>query len=172
MNSDEQDSKMWRTAILSILEGTSDELKIKKLRKQVLISLQQDDSDKAAKKTFKRTVQALEQSGELSLSASGLVSLRSGGRKRKLQAEDKRKTKRKRAKNPEEDAIEPNVHQQTAGEQSPVPDESNDKNKPCKGNPQGVTRLFLGNLPFAVDETSIGVFFKEEVTHIKWITDK
>ena len=47
-----------------------------------------------------------------------------------------------------------------------------DKNKPCKGNPQGVTRLFLGNLPFAVDEASLGDFFPGQVTHIKWITDK
>mmetsp|Transcript_5769 Transcript_5769/g.5591 ORF Transcript_5769/g.5591 Transcript_5769/m.5591 type:complete len:372 (+) Transcript_5769:15-1130(+) len=47
-----------------------------------------------------------------------------------------------------------------------------EKNKPCKGNPQGVTRLFLGNLPFSVDESSLGAFLPGEVTHIKWITDK
>ena len=46
------------------------------------------------------------------------------------------------------------------------------KNKPVAGNPQGVTRLFVGNLPFAVDETSLGEFFYNSVTHIKWITDK
>jgi nucleolin len=51
---------------------------------------------------------------------------------------------------------------------------SSDKSKnskPCAGNPQGVTRLFLGNLPFAVDETSLKTFLPG-VTHIKWITDK
>merc|ERR1712176_390208 len=47
-----------------------------------------------------------------------------------------------------------------------------DKNAPCKGNPQGVTRLFLGNLPFSVDESSLNAFLPGEVTHIKWITDK
>ena len=47
-----------------------------------------------------------------------------------------------------------------------------DKNKPCKGNPQGVTRLFLGNLPFAVSEPTLSTHLKDCVTHIKWITDK
>ena len=49
-----------------------------------------------------------------------------------------------------------------------------DKNAPCKGNPTGVTRLFVGNLPFAVDDASLRSFLEPagEVTHIKWITDK
>jgi nucleolin len=55
-------------------------------------------------------------------------------------------------------------------------DNVKDKNKPCKGNPQGVTRLFLGNLPFTVNETAIEEFFANNnagtVTHVKWITDK
>jgi len=51
--------------------------------------------------------------------------------------------------------------------------DSSKKNKPCKGNPLGVTRLFIGNLPFAVDETSLQEFASPAViTHIKWITDK
>lgn len=57
-------------------------------------------------------------------------------------------------------------------------DDSNDtaddvnKNVPCKGNPTGVTRLFIGNLPFKVDEASLRDFLPGECTHIKWITDK
>ena len=49
-----------------------------------------------------------------------------------------------------------------------------DKNVPCKGNPTGVTRLFIGNLPFAVDDASLRSFLEPagEATHIKWITDK
>ncbi|KAL9183431.1 hypothetical protein ACHAXT_004287 [Thalassiosira profunda] len=47
-----------------------------------------------------------------------------------------------------------------------------DKNKPCKNNPQGITRLFLGNLPFAVTEELLGDHLNGAVTHIKWITDK
>jgi nucleolin len=40
----------------------------------------------------------------------------------------------------------------------------------AKGNPNGITRLFVGNLPFKVDETSLGEFLPG-LTHIKWITD-
>jgi len=47
-----------------------------------------------------------------------------------------------------------------------------DKNKPCKGNPQGITRLFLGNLPFAISEPTLSAHLLDCVTHIKWITDK
>ena len=36
----------------------------------------------------------------------------------------------------------------------------------------GITRLFVGNLPFAVDEASLGAFFDGSMTHVKWITDK
>jgi RNA recognition motif-containing protein len=63
---------------------------------------------------------------------------------------------------------------ENAGTSSGVPAKAHDKekNKPCKGNPQGVTRLFLGNLPFAVDEASLSSFLPGQVTHIKWITDK
>uniref|UniRef100_A0A7S2VYY9 RRM domain-containing protein n=1 Tax=Eucampia antarctica TaxID=49252 RepID=A0A7S2VYY9_9STRA len=46
------------------------------------------------------------------------------------------------------------------------------KNAACKGNNLGITRLFLGNLPFTVDDTTLKEFLLGEVTHIKWITDK
>lgn len=47
------------------------------------------------------------------------------------------------------------------------------KNEPCKGNNSGITRLFLGNLPFTVDDTTLKEFLSPgKVTHIKWITDK
>jgi RNA recognition motif-containing protein len=49
---------------------------------------------------------------------------------------------------------------------------SKDKNKPCKNNPQGITRLFVGNLPFAITEPTLSTHLKECVTHVKWITDK
>jgi nucleolin len=47
-----------------------------------------------------------------------------------------------------------------------------DKNKPCGGNREGITRMFVGNLPFKVDEASLKAHFPGTVTHIKWITDK
>lgn len=46
------------------------------------------------------------------------------------------------------------------------------KNKPCKNNPQGITRLFLGNLPFAISEPTLNTHLEECITHVKWITDK
>ena len=163
----------WRDAILSILKGTSNALKVKKLRKQVLISLQFDESDKAAKKTFKRTIQDLEECKEVSLDADGLVALSEKSKKRKRKEEKKAKNKQRKTKSEAETS---DVAPQESGAQHASLEggtfESTDKNKRCKGNPQGFTRLFLGNLPFAVDETSIGSFLKEKVTHIKWITDK
>lgn len=52
-------------------------------------------------------------------------------------------------------------------------DTPKNKNKPCPGNPQGITRLFLGNLPFAIDDKGLEAFFAPAiVTHIQWITDK
>jgi len=39
-------------------------------------------------------------------------------------------------------------------------------------NPQGITRLFIGNLPFSVDETSLNDHLLGAMTHVKWITDK
>ena len=46
------------------------------------------------------------------------------------------------------------------------------KNKPCKNNPQGITRLFVGNLPFAISEPTLNTHLEESITHVKWITDK
>lgn len=42
-----------------------------------------------------------------------------------------------------------------------------EKNKPCKGNPQGITRLFLGNLPFAITEPTLNDHLNNCITHIK-----
>lgn len=51
--------------------------------------------------------------------------------------------------------------------------ESSGEHASCPGNPTGCTRLFLGNLPFSVDEASLRTFLSPaEMTHVKWITDK
>ena len=57
-------------------------------------------------------------------------------------------------------------------EQSSDKSDSKDKNNPCKNNPQGITRLFVGNLPFAITEPTLSAHLKDCVTHVKWITDK
>lgn len=167
-----------RDAICSVLEGKKkSSIKVKKLRKEVLISLQLDESDKAIKKQFKKAVQALEADGDLKLDEDGSVTLSAQRRKRKLT--DKSQKEKKKLK------VESDKHEEHWGKDKDDTDTSTDqkvepsnimsdldKNKPCKGNPQGVTRLFLGNLPFSVDEASLGAFLPGEVTHIKWITDK
>jgi len=184
----EFDESEWKDAIVTTLKGASTEgANLKVLRRLVLISLQQDESDKSAKKHYKKTVKSLEAEGTLTLDADGHVTLKkSKDKKRKSKDPDKKKKKKKRKKenqdkddigeeNPEEGDKEQPADESTS-EQADTSHETsannNDKNKPCKGNPQGVTRLFLGNLPFAVDETSLSEFLPGEVTHIKWITDK
>lgn len=181
------DSKnQWKDAVLSILDGEistggDENVKVKKLRKLVLLSLQQEDGDKAAKKQFKMVVQGLEEEGELALDAEGMVARTEKGKKRKskedkdAKRQKKKKRKEKEANNDGNDGTndatldsEPQHSSEKEANETADPD----KNKACKGNPQGVTRLFIGNLPFAVDEASLEEFLPNTVTHIKWITDK
>jgi RNA recognition motif-containing protein len=175
--------------------------KVKKLRKMVLLSLQMDDSDKSSKKLFKKAIQAMEENGKVKLDAEGTITLvekKSSKKKKKRKAssiEDgdekkskkKKKEKKRKKSDDDDDASETNdqkIDDEADGSdddegnnnEEEVPTKnaplSKDKNKPCKGNPTGVTRLFIGNLPFSVDESSLNAFLPGEVTHIKWITDK
>lgn len=169
----ENDNQEWKDAIISTLKGSSREADIKVLRRDVLLSLQQE-SDKSSKKLYKKTIQALDAEGIVSLDADGKVTLI-----KKRKSKDEKKNKKKKRKkdetadndndNEEVQDDDQNAHGDKSKESNVV---QNDKNKHCKGNPQGITRLFLGNLPFAVDETSLGAFLPGTVTHIKWITDK
>lgn len=181
------DDSEWKDAVVSTLNGASKhKADLKDLRRLVLLSLQCDESDKSAKKQYKHIVKELEAEGRLKLDENGRVKLKkskSDKKKRKRRENDddkdadKKKKKKKQEKSPNDDEQD-----QDTGTNEPTQDEvieqaemtstTNKKNKPCKGNPQGVTRLFLGNLPFAVDETSLSEFLPGEVTHIKWITDK
>ena len=82
MTADDENSAKWRDAVLSVLDGAStsgDEgsLKVKKLRKMVLLSLQLEIDDKPSKKRLKRTVEALESNGALTLDVDGIVKLTS-----------------------------------------------------------------------------------------------
>jgi nucleolin len=185
------DSVDWGKAIRSVLKS-SDVRQVKKLRKIVFLSLQMDDSDKSAKKDFKRAIQELEGEGALSLDSEGVVTVKEKKRKEeKKEKKDKKSKKKKKSKKEsdddddddddenKEDAVEKDEEEQGENddqenqEEEPTEKAANPKkNKPCKGNPQGVTRLFIGNLPFTVDESSLNAFLPGEVTHIKWITDK
>jgi nucleolin len=185
---DQPDDK-WTDAVLSVVRGATDKLKVKKLRKLVLLSLQLDDDDKESKKTFKATIQTLEKAGDLDLDAEGLVTL-TKKRKKAEHGEKKEKKKSKKSSAPDEisttdDLVEKRSKRRTQSD-GDAEDEHDSKanegdvavvakivkkSKPCPGNPQGVTRLFLGNLPFAVDETTLSDFLPG-LSHIKWITDK
>jgi nucleolin len=182
MGSDNQNSTYdldWNKSICSTLKS-SDVREVKKLRKLVLLSLQLE-SDKTAKKKFKRAVKQLEDDGTLTLDAEGTIDMNEKN-KRKSETEKKSKKKKKKRKSNDydeddekrgssesNDATESTKdrYKEKKGETEP-----GSKNSPCSGNPQGVTRLFLGNLPFSVDESSLGAFLPGEITHIKWITDK
>lgn len=193
----------WSKAIRSVLQS-ADTTEVKKLRKSVLLSLQLEESDKAAKKQFKRTIQHLEEEGVLALDADGTITLKEKKkRKRDKEKKSKKDKKDKKHKKDPETTDEKeegdneengkerdgpkNTSQEVVNNDDDDDDDEDDavaedvadpnsnsksKNKPCKGNPQGVTRLFLGNLPFSVDESSLGAFLPGKVTHIKWITDK
>jgi RNA recognition motif-containing protein len=187
------DNTKWNEAVLSVLKGTvkkskkddknvdhNETLKVKSLRKLVLVSLQLDEDDKAARKTFKRTIQALEQDGSVHLDADGNITLVKK-RKRKEEGKSKKKTKLPVVDDDDDDDDDEGSDAKQTASTASQPQNTADnisssasstqKNAPCKGNPQGVTRLFLGNLPFAVDETMLETFIPG-LTHVKWITDK
>mmetsp|Transcript_5490 Transcript_5490/g.7006 ORF Transcript_5490/g.7006 Transcript_5490/m.7006 type:complete len:344 (+) Transcript_5490:164-1195(+) len=175
------------TKILSELQSSSSSssMDVKKLRKIILLQLQTDSDDKGAKKKYKKAVKALESDGKIKLDSDGLITL--------LEKKKSKKDKKKRKSSDNDD--EPDISsKKQKGDDDNISDDTNEKatssaekfqkeegkekteqnkNKPCKGNPLGVTRLFVGNLPFAVDETSLNEFTSPAIiTHIKWITDK
>ena len=168
----------WEKSINSMLEASDDDesRKVKNLRKMVFLSLQMDESDKVAKKRFKKAIQNMEENGKIKLDSNGTISLLGSKTKKKRElptGEVERKSKKKRK---DENTSKTKDDREDDGDKGNQNEEvvlaGSDKNAPCKGNPQGVTRLFLGNLPFSVDESSLNAFLPGIVTHIKWITDK
>eukprot|EP00815_Leptocylindrus_aporus_P011863 CAMPEP_0116076176 /NCGR_PEP_ID=MMETSP0322-20121206/17093_1 /TAXON_ID=163516 /ORGANISM="Leptocylindrus danicus var. apora, Strain B651" /LENGTH=325 /DNA_ID=CAMNT_0003566413 /DNA_START=833 /DNA_END=1810 /DNA_ORIENTATION=- len=176
--------------IISTLRGSTDgrSLKIKELRKSVLLQLNCASDDKDAKKRFKKAVQGLESSKRLSLSEDGICKLKKSEIKKEKKSKKRKKDTEVVSESLDESPDTPPSKKPTVGDvkEDDGHDQQNDsgereapikKNIPCKGNPTGVTRLFVGNLPFAVDEASLKAFLLDsegrgEITHIKWITDK
>jgi len=168
-------------SILSIMRGSSEKyMDLKQLRNLVLLSHQIDKDDKDSKKKFKKTMLALETDNLLALGEDGLVKLKKSG------LQEKSKKKRSSDKDGGDDnKQQDSVKKQRLSKDSDAANNSNNeeeegandeqvfKKTPCKGNPLGITRLFLGNLPFAVDESYLKEFLAPaQLTHIKWITDK
>jgi len=179
-------------------DGASSSFKVKKLRKLVLLSLQTDEDDKGAKKTFKKAVQELESEQRLTLGSDGVITLRKSeddGKKNKKSKKKKKEKKVKREGNEDDDVEGSSQKRRKHNEEDSnktIKNEEEDedfvkneeggdgmdaenntkKKKPCPGNPNGETRLFLGNLPFAVNDASLRDFLKPAITtHVKWITD-
>lgn len=169
MTIDDHSDEKWNDAVVSLLAGTTEPMKVKALRKQVFLTLQIEDDDKHFKKRYKKIIQTLEQSGQLKLSADGIITL---GKKRKSEKETKKK-KRSKQLTTEDGGDDQETKKSSEAEQNVLEQSQLDREKgqSVPGNPQGVTRLFLGNLPFSVDESSLTEFLPG-VTHIKWITDK
>lgn len=132
--------------ILSLLEGVS--VPVKSLRKQVFVSLQLDSS-KANKKLYKKAVQDLEATGAVRIDAEGNI------------------RKRKQKKRKIEHTVEESQKFGTSNDEVSTPKASTK----VAGNPQNITRLFLGNLAFSVDESSLRDFIPG-LKFVKWITDK
>ena len=89
----------WSKSIRSVLQS-SEVVEVKKLRKNVLLSLQLDESDKAAKKQFKHTIQQLEQEGILSLDADGTIKLAVKEKKKRKREKEEKKSKKNKKENP------------------------------------------------------------------------
>lgn len=175
MGVDKSDDSKLKEAILSALRGAGDDnsMAVKALRKEALLSVQGDEDEKSDRKAFKKATKTLEKEGALTLSEDGVAKLTGKGKKEKKRqaSEDDGAKGKKKQKTGDED--EEAVVEAADDSQEDDIEEEHDpsKNEPCKGNPNGCTRLFLGNLPFKVDEASLNDFLSGGMTHVKWITD-
>eukprot|EP00587_Corethron_hystrix_P000717 CAMPEP_0113316314 /NCGR_PEP_ID=MMETSP0010_2-20120614/11636_1 /TAXON_ID=216773 ORGANISM="Corethron hystrix, Strain 308" /NCGR_SAMPLE_ID=MMETSP0010_2 /ASSEMBLY_ACC=CAM_ASM_000155 /LENGTH=240 /DNA_ID=CAMNT_0000172999 /DNA_START=38 /DNA_END=757 /DNA_ORIENTATION=- /assembly_acc=CAM_ASM_000155 len=169
--------------ILSILLGSDDRsMDVKSLRKMVLSSLQSED-----KKQYKRTIQSLESQESVALDADGVVRLTKAGKKlassdgQEKKKKKKKKDRRRRAEEDDDadDAPTPSKRPKVVADDvaddedddGAIPADPSVKHRPVPGNRDGVTRLFVGNLAFAIDEKALAEAIGP-VTHVKWITDK
>uniref|UniRef100_A0A7R9ZDQ3 RRM domain-containing protein n=1 Tax=Pseudictyota dubia TaxID=2749911 RepID=A0A7R9ZDQ3_9STRA len=170
MGTEDSNKSKLKDAILSALRGTDgDSMTVNDLRKEALLSVQGDEDDKDDKKNFKNATKALEKEGVLTLSKDGVAMLTAKGKK-----EDKRKSsdaekdggaeggkKRKRRKKSSDDDDDDDDQKMEEDEES----------SPVESSKNKTSRLFVGNLPFKVDEASLNEFLSGKMTHVKWITD-
>ena len=181
-NGKSMDIKKLRSSVLTEEDKASKKLfkeAVKQLEKDERVSLSSDGEVKLSKSERKAA------DGDEPAAKKKKVK----SKKEKKQKKEKKSKKRKDTATSDDDhekdtkkqKKEEDIEEAEAGgeaENNEVEDETQndvdpaDKNKPCKNNPQGITRLFLGNLPFAVTETILNDFLNGCITHLKWITDK
>lgn len=146
------------STVVSLLQKHGN-IDVKDLRKEFLkVMGVKSDEKKATKKKYKELVLDLDKRKILRLDTNGTVQLL---KRKRDQTNDEEKEKKK-AKKEKKKLKETQSSTDDSNDQTPT-------NK--KKNPGGVTRLFLGNLPFAVDEDTLQEHFSNSITHINWITD-
>ncbi|GMI47540.1 hypothetical protein TrCOL_g2144 [Triparma columacea] len=171
-------------AILKAVRSSTSDVLVKSLRSTVLLSLQME-VDKEGKKAFKGAVKDLEKGGKLEVTEEGVVKIKEGKKRKaegggdeggeggKKEKKDKKEKKEKKDKKSKKDKDVPSsVPPPSTDAASPTLTAAIPKNAPCPKNRDGVSRLFLGNLPFTIDEETLKSHLPGTVTHIKWITDK
>lgn len=181
-NGKSMDIKVLRTAVLTIDIDKSS----KKLFKSAVKLLEKDEkvslSSEGVVKLSKSERRAGDTSDEKKETKRSKRKSKENGADVVDDGDDKSKKKKHRSAEEEEELNDDDSQQHEQHDDDTernndgnVDGDENDpknKNKPCKNNPQGITRLFLGNLPFAISEPTLNTHLEECITHVKWITDK
>lgn len=183
-NGKSMDLKPLRSAVLTGVDGVDKKLfkeAVKLLETDGRVSLNADGVVKLSKSERSKSTEDGEEKSKKSKKKKDKKSKRS-----KNDQDDEPSSKKHKSNDVEEsnendvadeaanyNEDEENANQDEAGNEVAADDaDIKDKNKPCKGNPNGDTRLFLGNLPFAISEPTLNSHLNESITHIKWITDR
>lgn len=174
--------KKLRSSVLTEEDKSSKKLfkeAVKQLEKDERVTLSSDGELKLSKSERKSTDdEPTEKKKKSKKEKKQKKEKKSKKRKDTASSDDEKETKKQKKQDatPEEadaeevhgEAVSNNYEEvETQNDNDPA-----DKNKPCKNNPQGITRLFIGNLPFAITETTLNDFLNGSITHLKWITDK
>lgn len=176
-----------KTAIKQVLEEVSEGLSKKKLLKSVLKrKVGEDSSDEnALKAEFEEAVTSLLEKGKISQDAEGIITV-AGDSKKETRENKKRSSesapaaeksdhsgnaKKKSKSTPAAAPTNPNWPKDLwkTGEQ--LWRENGFDSEYLRTNPEGITRLFCGNLSKSITEEQLKSFI-DGITFIKWITDK
>lgn len=166
---DKQSKKLFKTTIKSLEEDEK-----VSLNADGIVKLSKSERGSSDKKKKKKDKKRKRESKENDIGATDEdVDDKKKSKKKLEQDQDANENYQDQNTTQEEEKEDENDEEdQTANDNTEEIIDPKDKNKPCKNNPQGITRLFLGNLPFTVTEETLNSHLKETITHIKWITDK
>jgi len=189
--------------VLQSLDDDDETKNVKELRSIIIrkiLPIQNDEDEKSIKKKFKKIVQTLENENMITLDSNGIVKLTEKKKKRKddtmedsenendttaMKPKNKKQKTKQKKNDCSVDQSDDNEKQAQRDNDDDDDEQGNDegdstnkqeKEYARKHNPNNVTRLFLGNLPFTIDEATLDNFLspknKSVMTHVKWITDK